>query len=343
MSQAIAELTERAHELHRDAIVVDGLQINDWQPGIFDEMRKGGLTAVNCTCCVWEDFQATIDNVARFKKWVRESEFLRQIYTVDDIRRTHDEGAVGIILGFQNTSALEANLAYLQIFHELGVRVMQVTYNTQNLIGAGAYETTDSGLTDFGREALAEMNRLGILADLSHVGAKTSRDVITHSSKPVAYTHVAPAALKEHPRTKSDEELRFIADHGGLAGACLLPAFMAAGNNATVEDYVDLIAHMVNTMGEDHVAIGTDFTQGHGKTFFEWLLRDKGYARWVTQASIKELMEPVLPRGMAEIADFGNLTEAMLRRDWPETRIRKVLGENWLRIFNEVWEGKEDG
>ena len=343
MSEATVDITERARELHADAIVVDGLQIDDWGPGIFDEMRKGGLTAVNCTCCVWEDFQATIDNIVAFKAWIRESDYLRQIYTVADIRRAGEENAVGIILGFQNTSALESNLAYLQIFHELGVRVMQVTYNTQNLFGAGAYETNDAGLTDFGHEALAEMNRLGLLADLSHVGPQTSRDVITHSAKPVVYTHVAPAALKEHPRTKSDEELRFIADHDGLAGACLLPAFMAAGNNATVEDYVDLIDHMVNVMGEDQVAIGTDFTQGHSKTFFEWLLRDKGYARWVTQASIKELMEPVLPRGIAEIGEFGNVTETMLRRGWPEERIRKVLGGNWLRIFDEVWEGSENG
>ena len=254
MSEATVDITERARELHADAIVVDGLQIDDWGPGIFDEMRKGGLTAVNCTCCVWEDFQATIDNIVAFKAWIRESDYLRQIYTVADIRRAGEENAVGIILGFQNTSALESNLAYLQIFHELGVRVMQVTYNTQNLFGAGAYETNDAGLTDFGHEALAEMNRLGLLADLSHVGPQTSRDVITHSAKPVVYTHVAPAALKEHPRTKSDEELRFIADHDGLAGACLLPAFMAAGNNATVEDYVDLIDHMVNVMGEDQVA-----------------------------------------------------------------------------------------
>ena len=343
MSQTIEDVSGRALELHRNAIVIDGLQINEWGSGVFAEMRKGGLTAVNCTCCVWEDFQGTIDNVASFKSWIRASDDLCQVYSVADIRRAAAAGQVGIILGFQNTSAIEANLAYLQIFHELGVRVMQMTYNTQNLFGAGAYETNDSGLTDFGREALAEMNRLGILADLSHVGPETSRDVITHSTKPVVYTHVAPAALKEHPRTKSDEELRYIADHGGLAGACLLPAFMAAGNNATVEDYVDLIDHMVNVMGEDQVAIGTDFTQGHGKTFFEWLLRDKGYARWVTQASIEELMEPVLPRGMAEIAEFGNVTETMLRRGWPEERIRKVLGENWLRVFDEVWEGSDHG
>lgn len=343
MSEAGGLAVERARQLHREAIVIDGLQIDDWGPEIFEEMRKGGLTAVNCTCCVWEGFRETIDNIASFKAWCRASDGLCQIFTVGDIRHAAQNGQVGIILGFQNTSALEDNLSYLRIFHELGVRVIQVTYNTQNLIGAGCYETTDSGLTDFGREALAEMNEIGILADLSHVGPQTSHDVITHSTKPVVYSHVAPAALKPHPRTKSDEELRFIADHGGLAGACLLPAFMAAGNDATVEDYVDLIGHMVSTMGEDHVAIGTDFTQGHGKTFFEWLLRDKGYARVVTQQSLKELMEPVLPRGVSEIAELGNVTEAMLRRGWPEPRIRKILGENWLRIFDEVWEGSDDG
>src|SRR5215471_1047684 len=171
------------------------------------------------------------------------------------------EGRTGIILGFQNTSALEDQIGYISLFKDLGVGIMQITYNTQNLAGAGCYEPRDAGLSGFGREVVAEMNRVGVLCDLSHVGALTSRDVILASNRPVAYTHIMPAALKAHPRNKSDEEIRFIADHDGFVGVTMFPPFLARGNDATVNDYIAAIGYVIRIAGEDNVGIGTDFTQ----------------------------------------------------------------------------------
>jgi len=151
------------------------------------------------------------------------------VRTTADIRRAKEEGKTGIILGFQNTAAVEDQVGYIQLFKELGVGIVQITYNTQNLVGAGCYEPRDSGLSGFGHEVVAEMNRVGILCDLSHVGAVTSRDVILASKRPTAYTHVLPAALKPHPRNKSDEEIRFIVEHGGLVGVTMFPPFLAKG------------------------------------------------------------------------------------------------------------------
>ena len=322
--------------LHGDAIVIDGLEICNWSRAVFEDMRKGGLTAVNCTCSVWEGIRGSLDNIARWKRWFRENDdIILQVFTTEDIRRAKAENKTGIYLGWQNTWGIEDRLDYLQIFKELGVGVMQLTYNTHNLVGSGCWESEDSGLSDFGREAVAEMNRVGILVDLSHVGPKTSEEAIRHSTRPVAYTHCAPAGLKDHPRNKSDAQLRFIVDHGGFVGLATYPPFLAQGEAATVEDCVDVLEYLVNLVGEDSVGIGTDFTQDQDAAFFDYLSLDKSYARRVVPKHPGGTV--TMPDGLRRIGDFPNLTAAMEKRDWPETRIRKVMGENWLRVLKEVW------
>jgi membrane dipeptidase len=301
----------------------------------FEDTRRGGLTAANCTCSVWENFAGTMRNIGEWLRWFREyADLIMPVRSAGDIERAGHAGKTGIILGFQNVSAFEDQLAYVQLFKELGVGVAQIPYNTQNLVGTGCYESRDAGLSDFGREVIAEMNGVGMLCDLSHVGPVTSRDVILASAKPVAYTHVLPAALKPHPRNKSDEEMRFIAAHGGFVGVTMFPPFLARGNDATVEDYVAAIDYVAGIAGEDNVGIGTDFTQDQDQAFFEWICHDKGYAR-----RLVDFAEIVNPAGMRRIGDFPNLTAAMQRAGWPEAKIRKIMGENWFRLLREVWGG----
>ena len=319
---------------HDTLTVIDGLVVSKWSRAVFADMRRGGLTAANCTCSIWEGFAGTMRNIALWKRWLTENaDLIIPVRTTADIRRAKAEGKTGIILGFQNTSAFEDQIGYIRLFKELGVGVAQITYNTQNLSGAGCYEPRDTGLSGFGHEVVAEMNRVGMLCDLSHVGAATSRDVIIASKRPVAYTHILPAALKAHPRNKSDQEIRFMVEHGGFVGVTMFPPFLAKGNNSTVEDYVAAIDYVIRVAGEDNVGIGTDFTQEHDDAFFEYICRDKGYGRQVTGP----LGDIVNPAGMRTIGDFPNLTAAMERARWPETKIRKVIGENWLRALAEAW------
>ncbi|HEV2550666.1 MAG TPA: dipeptidase [Stellaceae bacterium] len=321
--------------LHDDMIVIDGLIISKWSRSVFADMRKGGLTAANCTCSVWENFEATMRNIAQWNRFFRENvDLIVPVRSAADITHAKRAGKTGIILGFQNVSAFEDRIGYVQLFKELGVGIVQMAYNTQNLIGTGCYESQDRGLSDFGHEVVAEMNHVGILCDLSHVGPTTSRDVILASKKPVVYTHIAPAALKQHPRNKSDDDIRFIVEHGGFVGVTMFPPFLARGTAATVDDYVQAIGHVIGVAGEDHVGIGTDFTQDQGPDFFRWLMHDKGYAR-----NLVEFGEVLNPEGIRRIGDFPNLTAAMERAGWSERRIRKVMGENWLRVLREVWGG----
>lgn len=321
-----------ARELHDDAIVIDGLVIAKWDRDLFEDMRKGGLTAANCTVSVWEGFQNTVNNIVEMNNLIEaNSDIVMKVTCTDDIRRAKRGGKTGVMMGFQNAHAFEDQIGYVQVFKDLGVGVVQMCYNTQNLVGTGCYER-DGGLSGFGYEIVEEMNRVGMMCDLSHVGEKTSREVILASEKPVCYSHCLPSGLKDHPRNKSDEELKFIADHGGFVGVTMFAPFLKNGIHSSIEDYVEAIDYIFNLVGEDQIGIGTDFTQGHGQPFFEWLTHDKGYARRLTNFG-----EIINPEGIRTLGEFPNLTDALLCHGFSETQVRKIMGENWLRVLGDVW------
>jgi membrane dipeptidase len=320
------------NSIHANAIVIDGLIISKWDRPVFEDMKKGGLTAANCTVSVWEDFKGTVHNIAQMKSLIRaNSDLLMLVRSTADIKQAKLERKTGIILGFQNAHAFEDHLGHIEAFADMGVRVVQLCYNTQNLIGTGCYER-DGGLSGYGHEVIAEMNRVGIMVDLSHVGPKTSEEAILASKKPVTYSHCLPAGLKEHPRNKSDEQLRFIADHGGFIGVTMFPPFLRRGIEATVEDYVEALDYVINLVGEDCVGVGTDHTQGYGQDFFDHITHDKGRHRRLT--NFGTVLNPV---GIRTIGEMPNLTAAMVHAGWSTSKIEKVIGGNWLRVFKEVW------
>ncbi|WP_417526748.1 dipeptidase [Marinomonas shanghaiensis] len=321
-----------AAELHDKSIIIDGLICAKWNRELFEDMAKGKLTAANCTVSFWENFEGTIRNVVEMNQLIEaNSDLLLKVYTTKDIHRAKAEGKTGVMMGFQNAHAFEDQIGYVQIFKDLGVGIVQMCYNTQNLVGTGCYER-DGGLSGYGREIVAEMNRVGMLCDLSHVGPNTAKEVIVESKKPVAYSHCLPAGLKEHPRNRTDEELKFIADNGGFVGVTMFAPFLKAGINATIDDYVEAIQYIYNLVGEDAIGIGTDFTQGHGYDFFEYLTHDKGYARRLTRFG-----EIINPLGMRTVGDFPNLTEALLKHGFSERQVVKIMGENWVNLLKEIW------
>lgn len=318
--------------LHERCVVVDGLIVSKWEKSIFEDMKRGGLTAANCTVSIWEGFLGTVNNIVEMKKLVAANgELVTIARSVPDIRAAKEAGKTAIILGFQNGHAFEDRVEYVGLFKELGVGVSQLTYNTQNLIGTGCYER-DGGLSGFGHEIVAEMNRVGMLVDLSHVGPNTAREAIMASKKPVCYSHCLPSGLKAHPRNKSDEELRLMVERGGFIGVTMFPPFLPKGAESTVDDYVEAIRYVINVVGEDAVGIGTDFTQGYDKGFFDWITHDKGSYRKLT-----DFGTVLNPLGIRTIGEFPNLTRAMQSAGMSETVIEKVLGENWLRLLDEVW------
>ncbi len=321
-----------AAELHDKSIIIDGLICAKWNRDLFEDMAKGKLTAANCTVSFWEDFKGTVKNVIEMNQLIEaNSDLLLKVYTTKDIHRAKAEGKTGVMMGFQNAHAFEDQIGHVQVFKDLGVGIVQMCYNTQNLVGTGCYER-DGGLSGFGHEIVAEMNRVGMLCDLSHVGPNTAKEAILASKQPVAYSHCLPAGLKEHPRNRTDEELKFIADKGGFVGVTMFAPFLKAGINATIDDYVEAIQYIYNIVGEDAIGIGTDFTQGHGQDFFEYLTHDKGYARRLTRFG-----EIINPLGMRTVGDFPNLTEALLKHGFSDRQVEKIMGENWVNLLKEVW------
>ena len=215
---------DRSIALHAESIIIDGLNISRWSEAVFEQMSQGGLTAINATIAIHEGFRETIGNIAHWHRLFDQyRSMITPVQSVDDIRRAKREKKVGVIFGFQSTDPIERDLYLLSVFKELGVRIIQLTYNERNYIGDGCLERTDCGLSLFGLEVIEEMNRLGILIDLSHTGYRTAMETIEASKQPVVFTHANPRTLCDHPRNKTDEQIRAVVEKGGLIGPTSFP------------------------------------------------------------------------------------------------------------------------
>jgi membrane dipeptidase len=327
---------DKATQLHAESIIIDCLNISNWQqPEVFANLRRGGLTVINATIAVWENFTETLDAIARwYLRFERYADTIIPIKDITDIQRAKAEKKCGIIFGFQNSSPVEDDLRRLSLLHELGVRIIQITYNNSNFVGSGYVDSPDYGLTKFGVDFITECNRLGILIDCSHVGYKTTMDAIDASTKPIAFTHAGPRAMCDHPRNKTDEQLKALVTKGGVVGVNAFPWFLAAGSQATISDFLDTVNYMVKLIGIDHVGIGCDFIEGQSREWFRWLFTGRN----TDKVPDYQIDWPVIyPKGLQGAADFPNLTRALLQRGYSETDVKKIMGENFLRLFREAW------
>ncbi len=337
-------ISEKTVQLHKESIIIDCLHISNWNDSeVFAGIHRGGVTATNATIAIWENFTETLDNIARwYPKFDKYADIIMLIKTVADIKKAKDEDKSGIIFGFQNSSPVEDDLRRLRVFHELGVRIIQLTYNNSNFVGAGFTESQDYGLSRFGRDFILECNRLGILVDLSHVGDRTVMDAIEVTTKPIAFTHVGPRVLYNHCRNKTDEQLKALVAKGGMVGANAFGSFLAAGENATLSDFLDTIDYMANLIGVDHLGIGPDFTTSQSPEWMRWLYTGRNtdlkmeYPKG-TRTDTDGAPGAFYPKGFETAEDFPNLTGALLDRGYSETDVKKIMGENFLRLFQEVW------
>ena len=338
-----------------NAIVIDALA----SPGPFnvpdrigapltDEMVRNaaasGITALNVTVSGGgEDadaaYAATMEHLTY---WRREAEahpdVLTLAATTAGIETARAAGKLALIMGFQDTVMLGTDLARMDEFHGMGVKVVQLTYNLPNLVGEGCLSPGNGGLTDFGRELVAHMAATGVLVDLSHCGQRTTAEAIEAAPGPVAITHSGCTAVYEHPRSKQDAELRAMADKGGVLGLYMMPFLNPAGP-ATAEDFYRHIEHAVNVCGEDHVGIGTDNSITPTVDDEAYRATLQGFADERQRLGIgaprehELLFVPELndPMRMLMVA------EGLLARGHSEERVAKIVGGNWMRLFGEVW------
>ncbi len=323
-------------ELHAAATIVDGLQINNWDRGVLEELRAGGISGVNATCAVWEGPADTLKAIGDwYQLAVQNPDLMVLAQNSQDIRQAKLDQRVAVLLGFQNTSSFGDDFRLVEVFHKLGVKVAQLTYNIQNLVGGACYEPEDSGLTRFGRTIVSEMNRVGMLIDLSHVGNRTSLDAVEASIAPVAITHSNPTWFVENPRNKPDEVIRAVTDKGGMLGCCLYP-LVIGGKKTTLEQFCQMIARLVDDLGPGRVGLGSDCTRNWDENYVGWLRN----GRWQPPGDNKPLW-PEWPEWFVGPEDFPRLTDGLVKVGLDEKTIRGVLGENWLRLFDDVFPGRK--
>ena len=329
-----------ARKIYDEAIVIDGLSISNWESdAVFRRLRAGNITAINATVATWENFLQTMAHLSAWMRRFRERDDILQVKETADIYAAKEQGKTGIILSFQNASPIENELDRLGLFLALGVRVIQLTYHETNLLGSGCWERTDGGLSNFGVDAVREMNRLGIVIDLSHVGPKTTMDAIEMSEQPVAITHANARSFCNHPRNKEEDALKLLAEKGGVVGATSYAHFLPKGFDSTVEDFVDAIDDMVERVGIDHVAIGTDSTHDQPLEFWHYIGSQQGtkFPSTFADGSVPYTELSFQPKGIDSPAEFPNLAEALVNRGYSAEDITRLLGGNWMNLFERVW------
>ena len=340
---------DRAVEIHKKSIVIDtSITPKHGDASFFDRAEKGGVTACNSTMLMpWDDMRRAIEHIAQQYMWLRNySERGVLITSAKDIEEAKKQGRTGIIFGPQNADMIEDKLYLLEVFHRLGVRIIQPTYNNLNLIGAGCTEKVDPGISRFGEVAIEEINRLGILIDLSHCGVNTSDEAIELSKDPVAFTHTGPRDRFDHFRNKYDYQLKALAEKGGMVSITPFTPCIAkeVGVPATFSDFLDCIDYVVDLLGVDHVGVGTDIEEDPEEISIDIWRPDGRPPIILGLASEKEAREIYMvgqPSGklpdLQSIEFFPRITMGLVNRGYSDQEIQKILGGNYLGLFERVW------
>jgi membrane dipeptidase len=335
---------QHAMEIHKKSIVIDGSNVpivdtfleKPITDGYFERMEAGGVTASNITVPydVQADSKQALREFSEHREWLtRSSERTGLALCAEDIEKAKSENRTAVIFGPQNALILDRQIELLRIFYVTGLRILQLTYNTRNFIGDGCLEKANAGLSNFGLEVIEEMNKLGVLVDLSHCGKRTTLEAIEHSNKPAVFSHAGAAAVFSHPRNKSDEEIKTMAEKGGVIGISPYIVFLTdwrSGPRPTLDLMLDQIDYVSSLVGTDHVGIGSD-------------VNDCNETRRALY--IKEFPERLgktyrgdYPEGFEHsLAYFPNITRGLVVRGYSDQEIIKILGGNFLRVFRNVW------
>ncbi len=318
------------------SIVIDALSVDEeWDQAVFDAFKRSGVTAIQ-TSLDNRNFTAALRALARWQgRFDRDPDRLVKATSAEDIRRAKHTGRIAVVLGFQNATMIETDLGNLDTLYALGTRCIQLTYNERNLLGDGCTERTNAGLSDFGVAVVERMNELGIIVDLSHCGEATTWDAIRLSKRPPACTHTMCKAIYDHPRAKSDEQIKALADKGGVVGIATLGYFIGPSPDTSLEDYLRHVDHAVKVAGIDHVGFASDYSiRGIQAT----ATRESWYLPRLK--TFKPSYRVRWPPWIAELDPperFRTLARALARRGYSASAIEKLLGGNWLRYFAELF------
>jgi membrane dipeptidase len=346
-TQAAAAVSEGARRLYGQALVLDANCSPPLEDGLplpqadLDLVRASGISVIKLSLGgINSDFARTVAEIAQVQQLIEvHPGYFTQVRVAGDMARAKKEGRLGIILSFESVEMLGGKIASLEVFRDLGVRVMQLSYNRKSPFAAGVMEPNAGGLTALGRDAVRAMNRLGIAVDLSHANPATTADALALSVKPPVMTHAGCAALHAHPRNKTDEQLRALAAKGGVVGIFDLPYLTASPRQPTVDDYIAHLEHALHVAGEDHLGIGSDVgiapfdTSSAGMAAFARELKERRDAG----LSAPEEDRPTYVVGLNVPNRIEIIADRLLKRGFSAAVTEKVIGANFARVFTEIW------
>ena len=317
---------------------IDNLQYCNWTRDIFLINREAGLNAVHVTLVYHEDYDEFLQRAKEWDRFFEEnSDLIFLGKTFKDITKAQSENKTAIFFGFQNCSPIEDDINLIEKVHELGCRFMQLTYNNQSLLATGCYEKNDSGVTNFGREAIKEMNRVGIVVDMSHSAEKSTLDAIEISEKPIAITHANPSFWHEALRNKSDFLLRKLSESGGILGLSLYSHHLKDGTNCKLENFCEMVAKTAEIMNVKNIGIGSDLCLNQPDSVVEWM-RNGTWSKSTNygEGSKKKPGFPKQPDWFLDARGFDNLESGLKKVGFNKQEVEGILGNNWFNFYKGI-------
>ena len=322
-------------EANQRPIIIDALQYSAWSEKIFRQMAEGGVSAVHVTICYHENFRETVANIEAWnRRFEAFPELIFQGFNADDVRRAREEGRTAIFYGFQNCAPIEDDIGLVEICHRLGARFMQLSYNNQSLLATGCYEEEDPGITRMGRQVIREMNRVGLVVDMSHSAERSTLEAIELSERPIAITHANPAFWHPALRNKPDAVLKALAGSGGMLGFSLYPHHLKDKSDCSLESFCTMVARTAEMTGVQALGIGSDLCQDQPDSVVEWMRN----GRWTKERDYGEGSAaaagfPPQPDWFRDNRDFGRIAEGLAAAGFSPEEVAGLLGGNWLSFF----------
>lgn len=318
-------------------MIIDNLQYANWSEKIFRQMREGGVDAVHVTISYHENFRETVLNFEQWNRWFEQyPDLIMKGLWAEDIDRARETGRTAIFFGFQNPSPIEDDIGLVEIVHSLGARFMQLTYNNQSLLATGCYEKEDTGITRMGRQVIKEMNRVGLVVDMSHSADRSTIEAAEISERPIAITHANPHAWHPALRNKRHEVLKAVTDAGGMLGFSLYPHHLKNKSDCTLQSFCEMIARAADSYGVHSLGIGSDLCQDQPDSVVEWMR----VGRWSKEIDYGEGSAsapgfPPMPSWFQDNRDFGNIAEGLAQTGLSQSEVNGIMGENWYRFYKE--------
>ena len=318
-------------------MLIDGLQYANWSEKIFRQMREGGVDAVHVTIVYHEDFRETVLNLEQWNRWFEAyPDLIMKGAWASDIDRARATGRTAIFFGFQNPSPIETDIGLVEILHSLGARFMQLTYNNQSLLATGAYEAEDTGITRMGKQVIKEMNRVGMVVDMSHSADRSTIEAAEFSERPIVISHANPHAWAPALRNKKSDVIRAVTENGGMLGFSLYPHHLKNKSGCTLESFCEMIARTADTYGAEHLGIGSDLCQDQPDSVVEWMRT----GRWTKEIDYGEGSAaapgfPEMPDWFQDNRNFGNIQNGLRKTGKNEAEIAGIMGGNWYRFFTD--------